>query len=349
MKNIWKNKKFGLLILSVLIMGGFYLIEGNEAIAQQNVVKWKCQTSIPMTTPTWKENILRVTELVKARTNGRLIIEPYVAGAVLPNDEIFPAVKRGMLEMGFSVPGYWKTDIPIFQVGSLPYAFINYWETMYFYKTLGFSKMLADQIAKHGVLYWDNRVTAAELVTKTPINSVNDLKGMKLRASAITSKWFSLIGAQPAVVAGPEIYTGLSMGVINGAHWGPAFSADSLGLYEVAKYHMKPSIYMGTEEGFFVNKKAFEKLPNDIQIILKDILDNEFWPRSLDAAYNAESALARVQKKHNVQVVTLPAKDQKILFAAAQKVWDEVASINAENSKAVEMLKKFNKDLGRID
>jgi TRAP-type C4-dicarboxylate transport system substrate-binding protein len=277
------------------------------------------------------------------------VIDPYAAGAVVPNDEIFPALKRGMLEMGFSVPGYWKTDIPIFQVGSLPFAFQSYWEVMYFYKTLGFDKMLADQIAKHGVLYWDNRVAAAELVSKKPINSVNDLKGMKLRANAVTSKFFSLIGAQPVVVAGPEIYTGLSMGVINGAHWGPAFSADSLGLYEVAKYHMKPSIYMGTEEGFFVNKKALDKLPQDIQVIVQDVLANEFWLRSLDSAFNADESLARVQKKHSVQVIELPKKDQQILYQAAQKVWEEVGNINAENAKAVNMLKKFLKDIGRIE
>lgn len=349
MKNISKRKMFGVFFLAAIIAATMLLPGNKHANAQQNVIKWRCQASLPITSPSWKGNILRAADLIAEQTHGRLVITAHPANAVVPNTEIFPALKRGMIEMGYVDPAGWKSDIPLRQVASLPYAFQNLWEVMYFFRTLGFSKMFSDQIARHGVLYWDNRVISADLVTKRPINSINDLKGMKIRGNSVTANFFATAGAHPVNAPGPEIYTGMATGVFEGAHWGPAYGADSLGLYEVAKYHMKPSLYMGTEEGFFINKSAFDKLPKDIQDIVRNVLESEFLPRSLDNAYLSEESLNRIKKKYSVTVVELPKKDQQILFQSAQKIWDEVANQNAENAKAVQMLKKFLKDIGRIE
>ncbi len=319
-----------------------------HAMAADPVIKWRCQAAIAVASPTYAESVVRVANLVKEQTNGRLIIETYPAAALLPNNEIFPAVKRGMLEMGFVVPSYWKTDIPLSQVCALPYAFKNYWEIMYFYKKLGFEKMLSDQIAKHGVLYWTDHGLPVEIVTKTPIKSLADFKGKKIRTYGQFAKFFSELGAQPVSAPGPEIYTGLSTGVFQGAHWAAAVGADSLALYEVCKFHMKPSISLGTEEGFFVNKKAFDKLPKDIQNTLREILDNQFWIRTAEYAYHEEETLGRVQKKHGVTVVTLPEEDQKKMAQIAQKIWNEVAKDGPENAKAIEMLKNYLKSIGRL-
>ena len=347
MKNHLKKLGYSSLVGAVLI-SLFLLFPSNGQAAKDNVIKWRCQAAIAVASPTYAESVVRVANLVKQRTNGRLIIETYPAGALLPNEEIFPAVKRGMLEMGFVVPSYWKTEIPLSQVCALPYAFKNYWEVMYFYKKLGFEKMLADQIAKHGVLYWTDHALPVEIVTKTPINTLNDLKGKKIRTYGQFAKFFNELGAQPVSAPGPEIYTGLSTGVFQGAHWAAAVGADSLALYEVCKYHMKPSISLGTEEGFFVGKKAFDKLPKDIQAILQEILDNQFWIRTIEYAYHEEETLGRVQEKLGVKVITLPEEDQKKMAQAAQKVWDEVAKASPENEKAVGMLKKYLKDIGRL-
>lgn len=208
---------------------------------------------------------------VKDLSNGRLVIEPYSAGALIPNDEIFPSVKRGMIEMGFVVPSYWKSDISLSLVSALPFAFTNYWEVMYFNKVLGFEKMLAAQVAKHGVDFYGDHAIPIEIVTKDPIRTFEDFKGKKIRTYGQFGKFFESIGAQAVSAPGPEIYTGLATGVFDGAHWAAAVGADSLGLYEVCKYHLKPSISLGTEEAWFVNQKAFNNLPEDLQKILKQV------------------------------------------------------------------------------
>jgi TRAP-type C4-dicarboxylate transport system substrate-binding protein len=333
-------------VVFVTLVGLLACLPGSATSGEP--VKWRLQAGIAVASPTYAESVVGVANKIKAATNGQLVIEPFPAGALVPNEEIFPAVKRGMLEMGFAVPAYWKSDIPVATVSALPYAFKNYWEVMYFYKKLGFENMLSDEVAKHNVLYWTDHAVPVEIVTKVPIRTLSELKGKKIRTYGQFAKFFSEVGAFPVSASGPEIYTGLATGVFEGAHWAGAAGAQSLALYEVCKYHMKPSISLGTEEGFFVNKRALEKLPADVQKTVKEILDTQFWVRTIEYAYHEEEVLGKAKEKHNVKVVTLPDEDQKRMAQAAEKIWADIAKGGPNNAKAIDMLKKFLKEIGRL-
>jgi len=348
MKKYTKRLGFTSIWVLVVLAIGFLLFFDGQVMAADKVIKWRCQASIPFVSPNYKGAPVRVAEKIKKGTNGRLIIEPYPAGALMPNKEIFPAVKRGMIEMAFSAPGYWKSDLPLGLCCALPFAFSNYWEVMYYHKVLGFEKMLAEEVAKHGVLYFDDYVLEVDIVTKEPIKTFEEFKGKKIRTYGQFGKFFNAIGAQAVNAPGPEIYTGLATGVFDGAHWGGAVGANNLGLYEVCKYHMKPAISLGTEEAWFVNKKAFNKLPEDIKKVVTKVLKEQFWVRSCEYAYNEGKVMDMAQEKHGVEIVTLPPESQKKMARAAVQIWDEIAKASPANEKAIAMLKKFLKEIGRL-
>lgn len=333
-------------------LSGFFLflllgLVAVEVMAAEPI-KWRCQAAIALASPTYKESIVRIADFVKERTNGRMVIEHHSAGAIVPNNEIFPSVKKGIIELGYATPGYWKTDIPLSQLCALPFTFVNYWEVLYFFKKLGFEKMLQEEVAKHDLLYFSDHVIPVEIVSKKPIRTIDDFKGKKIRTYGNFARYISLLGASPVSAPGPEIYTGLATGVFDAAHWGAAVGAESLALYEVCKYHILPSLSLGTEEGWYVNKKALEKLPKDIQEILKTTLEEQFWIRSVEYAYNEQVTLSRVQQKRGVEVITLPPDSQKKMAESATKIWDEVATMGPNNAKGVAILKNFLKDLGRL-
>jgi TRAP-type C4-dicarboxylate transport system substrate-binding protein len=341
-----KDRKFKALsvVLFILLLIGLSV---TTTIAAEPI-KWRCQASIALASPTYKESIVRVADFVKERTNGRLVIEHHSAGAIIPNNEIFPSVKKGIIELGYATPGYWKTDIPLSQLCALPFTFTNYWEVLYFFKKLGFEKMLRDEVAKHDVFYYSDHVIPVEIVSKKPIRTIDDFKGKKIRTYGNFAKYISLLGASPVSAPGPEIYTGLATGVFDAAHWGAAVGAESLALYEVCKFHILPSLSLGTEEGWYVNKKALEKLPKDIQEVLMTVLEEQFWIRSVEYAYNEQVTLSMVQKKRGVEVITLPTDSQTKMAQIATKIWDEVATLGPNNTKGVSMIKNFLKDLGRL-
>lgn len=337
------NKALFVLTVVVLVIGA----QGYGEAADE-VIKWRCQASISPASPTYTESIVRVAEKVKAQTNGRMVIEHFSAGALLPNKEIFPAVKRGMIEMGYATPSYWKSDLPLALCCALPFAFSNYWEVLYYHKVLGFEKMLEEEVAEHGVMYFNDHVIPVEIVMKEPIRTFADFQGKKIRTYGQFGNFFKELGAHPVSAPGPEIYTGLATGIFQAAHWGAAVGAESLALYEVCKYHLKPSISLGTEEGWYVNQRAFNKLPEDIQKVLRSVLEEQFWVRSCEYAYNEAKVLGAVQEKHEVEVITLSAEDQKEMAKVAVKIWEKIAEESPDNRQAIEILKTFLQEIGRL-
>ncbi|MBW2092707.1 MAG: twin-arginine translocation pathway signal protein, partial [Deltaproteobacteria bacterium] len=146
-----------MLALAILTSG--LTLTNNTAMAAGKVIKWKCQSHWPTASSYYKDSLLVIAEKIKTRTNGRMIIEPFSAGSLVPSKEIFNAVKRGMIEMGTASPAYMRDQVSIAGIAAgLPYAFKNVWECVYFHKFLGFEKMMRDATAKHGVYYSTDKI-----------------------------------------------------------------------------------------------------------------------------------------------------------------------------------------------
>lgn len=326
-----------------------FLLAGST-IAADKIIKWRCQTSIPISSVAYTDSVKFAIEKIKEATNGRLLIEPLPAGSILPNDQIFSGVKRGMIEVGYAVPYYWPSDIPLARLCQLPGAFSKVWEVLYFYKQLGFEDALRSQIKSHGVLYWTDHVLPTEIVSTKPITSLADLKNIKIRTYGNNAKYLSKLGAATTYVPGPEIYTGMATGVFDAATWGASIGASSLALYEQAKYHILPSTALGTDEGWFINAKAFAKLPKDIQDIVSKVLDDQLYVKSIQNAYAEQANLGSVMKKYGVKVNYIVPEDQKEMARVAATIWDDIVEKDKDNEtrEYIDILKVFLKELGRM-
>ena len=324
-------------------------LSNDEVNAADEVFKWKCVAHWPMASSSYKDSLLVIAERVKKRTNGRLIIEPYPAGALVPAKEEFNAVKRGMVPIGVTSAAYPLAQVPLMNVASgLPLNFGDVWEAAYFYQWLGFEQMLKDECAKHGLLYFTDKVYPTELSLKKPVRKFEDFKGLKLRSSGILQIFLTSIGAAASYLPGSEIYPALASGVMDGAHWGAVQGSASMKFYDVNKYHLRPAINVAGTDIWLVNQKAFTELPEDIQKILVTTLEEHFWLRTNQYIYLENKTLSKVQKEQGVELITLPPEEYAKMQIAALKIWDEVAQKGPHCAKAVDMLKDFNRQMGRI-
>ena len=158
---------FIILVAFLALVTGFGSVTTDSAYAADEVIKWKCVAHWPMASSSYKGSLLAVAERLKERTNGRLILEPHPAGALVPAKEEFNAVKRGMVPIGVTSAAYPLSQVPLMNVASgLPLNFGDVWEAAYFYKWLGFEQMLKDEVAKHGLLYFTDKVYPTELSLK---------------------------------------------------------------------------------------------------------------------------------------------------------------------------------------
>lgn len=336
------------VFMSVLFFMGLVLGIGQTAIAADDVIKWRCQVHWPSASVSYKDSLLVVIDRLKKRTNGRLIIEPYAAGSLVPSKEIFNAVKRGMIEIAVTSASYPRDQVPLMSVASgLPLNFGNVWEAAYFHKWMGFEQMMRDECAKHGLYYSTDKVYPTELCIKKPVRKFGDFKGLKLRSSGSLQVFLTSIGAAASYIPGAEIYSALTSGVVEGAHWGAVQGNASMGFYDIAKYHLRPALTISSVDIWLINKKELAKIPEDIQKILLSTLDEQFWLRTNQYIYLEAKALAKVRAEKEVELVTLPSEEYAKMQVAARKMWDEVAQKGPQCAKAVQMLKDFNESLGR--
>ena len=339
-------------VVSVALLAfwlGFGLVSTDNLYAADEVIKWKVQSHWPASSSSYKASLQVLADTIKERTNGRLILEPFAAGSLVPALEIFNAVKRGMIQMGTISPAYVRDQIEVAGIAAgLPYAFKNVWECAYYHKWLGFEKMIQEEAAKHGVFYSTDKVYPTELVLKKPVKSLADFKGIKIRSSGVLQIFLTNIGAAASYLPGGEVYPSLASGVIDGAHWGAAQGAYSMKLYDVCKYHLLPGLNIAGTDAWVVNQKAIDKLPEDIQAIFYDALKEQFWKRTNQYIYLEAITLAKAVQEKNVEVIYLPPEEQKKITEIAIQMWEEEAAKGPEAAKALQILKDFLKSLGHL-
>jgi len=113
-----------------------------------------------------------------------------------------------------------------------------------------------------------------QIISKKPIKSVADFKGMKMRASGLMGMTYARLGARVVTIPPEEIYMGLAQGVIDAATWGTAGETVELKLQEVAKYWITPAVSGNFITSVIVNMDAWKALPDDLKEIVQIAMSN---------------------------------------------------------------------------
>ena len=140
------------------------------------------------------------------------------------------------------------------------------------------------------------------------INSLEDLKGMKMRIPGLGGEVFSRAGGTAINLPGGEIFTSMQTGVIDATEWVGPYNDLAFGLHQVAKYYYYPGWQEpGPSLELIINKEAWDELPLD----LKAIVENASLAVNADllAEYTARNnaALLELVDVHGVELRQLPA------------------------------------------
>ncbi len=318
--------------------------------AAQDSVRWRVQSHWPSSSSSYADSLERLATVVKERTDGRLVLQLHEAGALFPAKEIFNAVSRGVIEMGTISPAYIRDKVSVAGIASgLPLAFRNIWEAAYFHKNAGFEQMIRDEAAEYGVYYATDKVYPTEMVVTKPITSLADFQGLKIRSSGALQEFLTDAGAAGVYLPGPELYPALSTGVVDGAHWGAAQGAKSMGLYELAKYHVQPALNIAGTDAFVISQDALDALPEDVRQTLLAALEEQFWFRTNEYEYKEKLALAKAMQEDGVQITTLPDPVMKQLTAVAMKAWEKEGEAGDKAKEALARLEDFLGSLGYLE
>ncbi|HFE38852.1 MAG TPA: twin-arginine translocation signal domain-containing protein [Gammaproteobacteria bacterium] len=324
------------------VAGAGMALSTNASAARK--IKWKMVTTWPKNFPGLGTGANYLAKLINEMSGGRMKVKVYGAGEMVPAFEIFDAVSRGTAQMGHGASYYWKGKSEAAQFFSaVPFGLnaqemnawlyhgggMALWEALY--KPFGLIPMAAGNTGVQ-MAGWFNR----------EINTLADLKGLKMRIPGLGGEVLNQLGGTPVNLPGGEIFTSLQSGAIDATEWVGPYNDLAFGLYKAAKYYYYPGWHEpGTTLEALINQKAFDKLPKDLQMIVKQAcrIANQDMLSEYTARNN--TALHTLVNKHHVQLKPLPDDVLGALHKVSNEVVAEVANKDVMSKKVYQSFVAF--------
>jgi TRAP-type mannitol/chloroaromatic compound transport system substrate-binding protein len=311
--------------------------------------QWKMVTTWPPGFPILGDAASHVAQWVDEMSGGRLKIQVYGGGELIPALEGFDAVSQGSAEMCHGASYYWAGKAAASQFfSSIPFGMnaqqMNAWiysgggQALWDEVYAGFN-LIPMPVGNTGVQMggWFNR----------EINTAGDLRGLKMRIPGLGGKVIAKAGGSAILSAGAEIFTNLERGVIDATEWIGPYHDYLMGFHKAAKYYYYPGWHEpGSVLELIVNKSAFESLPKDLQTIVQTAAArSNVWTLSEFEAKN-DAYLKMLVNEHNVQLRKFPDEVLKTLRQYSREVMDELVATDPMSKKVFASFESFQKDLG---
>jgi TRAP-type mannitol/chloroaromatic compound transport system substrate-binding protein len=262
-------------------------------------------------------------------SGGRLKIQFYGAGELIPANAGFDAVSSGTVEMNYANSYFWtgKTfagqyfcAVPF----GLNFVGLNGW--MYDGGGLELWREIYDKYNLVPFLAGNTGVQMTGWFRK-PIEKPEDLRGLKMRIPGLAGRVYSELGVSAQLLAPGDIFPALERGVIDAAEFVGPYLDRQLGLHKVAKYYYTTGWHeTATASEVIINKAAWAKLPPDLKAIVENACAacndrGEAWCQKVNA-----EAMDDLIKNEGVIAQPLPDSVVAALRAANAKILAEAVA-----------------------
>ena len=343
------NKYISLAVLVLLVGCGESSNEGNSNDSlEQKQYNWRLVTAWPKNYPGLGMAPERIADLVEEMSNGQMKITVYGAGEQVPAFGVFDAVSSGSHQMGHSGGYFWKGKVPAAQFFTgVPFGLtadeINAWTNR------GGGLELWREIYEPFNIY---PIPAGNTGTQMfgwfnkEINSLEDIKGLKMRIPGIGGEVLKRAGGIPVTLPGGELFTALQTGVIDATEWVGPYNDLTFGFQQTAKYYYYPGWHEpGSMLELLINKDAWNSLPKHLQVIIEtaskavnqDILD-EYTARN-------NKALRELVDVHGVELRRLPDDVIAEFKIIANDILEENAAEDETVNKVYQSYLKFKNEV----
>lgn len=339
-------KTLFLLTLTVLLVLSGCSNDTASTEGSEDPVKPKHELKLahffPGTHPAETDLIQPWAKAIEEATEGRVIITSYDSQTLLQADAIYDGVADGIADMGLSCFSYTRGRFPVLEVFELPgITYLNSkvasrvaWE--------GIQKLNPEEV-QDTKLMMVIATGPGDLYTKEPINNLEDIQGLELRATGLSAKSLEMLGATPVAMPQSEAYEALSKGVVQG-NLGPIEVLKGWRQAEVTEnLTLTPFLYNTL---FFINinlDKWNAIDPEDQEAILS--VNQQYFEQVGMGLWDMqnEDALAWAKEEQGMQVMTLSQEEQDKWKEILKPILDDyVANMNESGIKGQEILDTVN-------
>ena len=309
---------------------------------------WRLVTSWPKNYPGLGMAPERIADLVEEMSDGQMTITVYGAEEQVPAFGVFDAVSSGSHQMGHSGGYFWKGKVPAAQFfTSVPFGLtadeINAWVNR------GGGLELWREIYEPFNIY---PIPAGNTGTQMfgwfnkEINSLEDVKGLKMRIPGIGGEVLKEAGGIPVTLPGGELFTALQTGVIDATEWVGPYNDLTFGFHQAAKYYYYPGWHEpGPMLELIINLDEWNSLPKHLQVIIEtatkavnqDMLD-EYLAKN-------NQALTELVEVHGVELRRLPDDVIEEFRTISDQILEELAQEDETIAKVYNSYKSFKQDV----
>lgn len=317
--------------ISLMLVGlfaGVFLLSGIAfGQSQGKVIELTYNNHQPVEYP-----MSKVTEAwgkeIEKRSNGRVKIVFFHGATLTSPTKTYDGVAKGLSDIGQSCFAYTPGRFPVMDVLDLPgYPQFSPHLSSRVANDI-YQKFTPKELSNTHMLYLHSFTPGVYYFNK-PVRTLDDLKGLKVRAAGMATKMIKALGGTPVGMPKADEYDALSRGVVNGTVGAP-ISLKGWRIADVCKY----STWVpraGYENAMFVvmNKKKWESLPADIKKIFTEV-SQEWIQKSGDGWLAADKEAVEYAKKMKHQFTMVDAKEAARWEAALKPLEDEYVK-NAES------------------
>ena len=335
-------KKTGLLRVALLVCVVALLpFVSTSSVRAEKPIELTFSVFFPPTHPhaIASENMAKEIE---KRSNGRVKITVFPGGTLTKAPAVYAGVVDGISDMGHSVFAYTRGRFPVMEAIDLPFGYPDgktASKVAYeFYKALN-----PDELQDVKVLTIHAHGPGV-LASKKDVNSLDDMKGLKIRCTGLSSKLADYLGAAPVAMPQNDAYEALQKGVVEGTFC-PMETLKGWKQGEVIDYIVESKALGYTTSMFIVmNKKKYEALPEDVQKIFDEVglewvyVHGQIWD---DADADGRQFVTDLGKT----IHALPEEEEAKWIETVQPIINEYQTKMDEKGlpgqKAVELIKEL--------
>ena len=337
-----------LIILGVTSCTNETLDSETVSVDKDKTYNWRLVTSWPKNYPGLGMAPERIADLVEEMSDGQMTITVYGAEEQVPAFGVFDAVSSGSHQMGHSGGYFWKGKVPAAQFfTSVPFGLtadeINAWVNR------GGGLELWREIYEPFNIY---PIPAGNTGTQMfgwfnkEINSLEDVKGLKMRIPGIGGEVLKEAGGIPVTLPGGELFTALQTGVIDATEWVGPYNDLTFGFHQAAKYYYYPGWHEpGPMLELIINLDEWNSLPKHLQVIIEtatkavnqDMLD-EYLAKN-------NQALTELVEVHGVELRRLPDDVIEEFRMISDQILEELAQEDETIAKVYNSYKSFKEDV----
>ena len=325
--------------------GGLVALGGVAAAkaAEKAEFKWKMVMTWPKKFPGVGTNAEWFAEQVGKVTEGRVAVTLYGAGELVPPFEVFHALRDGIADCAHGPAYYNKGVIPETEIfTAIPFGMTPLELSAWYYFGGGIELLneLYEPFGVFAVPGGNSDIQMGGWFSKE-INSVADLKGLKIRAPGITGEVFRILGATPVNMPGSEIFTSMQSGVIDAADWIGPWNDQAFGLQKVAKYYYGTWHEPGAASEYMFNQKSFNALPEGLREQVLMVARAAGARQLFDYRAHNGPALRQLVEKDGVELRYYNDDILKAMYEASNQYLQEFAQKSEKAAKILASYRDF--------